>query len=289
MAGDRVSTAGAAEDGRRHERLEDKVLRFYGQDFDEDARLRTQSAQSAVVLLRVQSLLRSRLAPGSRVLDVGGATGVHAEWLAQDGHAVTLLDPVPEQVAAAATLSGVEALVGDARDLPFPDASADAVLLFGPLYHLPSRADRLRALAEAHRVLRSGGLVFAAGISRLGAFLDGVLERVASRDPHVDADDVALLNDGAWTNPGPGFPGGHFHSSSELADELRAAGFADVSVRGLEAPTAVALQSEAPDAELSGAAVALADRLDVLHADGGQARPGVADLSAHLLALGTRR
>lgn len=281
------STA-ADEHGRGQDRLESKVLRFYGQDFDEDARLRTQSAQSAVEFLRVQSLLRARLSPGSRVLDVGGATGVHAEWLADDGHAVTLLDPVPEQVAVAAALPGVEALVGDARDLPFAEASADAVLLFGPLYHLPSRRDRLRALAEAHRVLRPGGPVFAAGISRLGAFLDGVLERVASRDPRVDADDVALLNDGAWTNPGPGFPGGHFHSSSELADELRAAGFADVSVRGLEAPTAVALQSEAPDAELSGAAVALADRLDVLHADGGQARPGVADLSAHLLALGTR-
>ena len=46
---------------------------------------------------------------------------------------------------------------GDARALPFADASADALLLLGPLYHLQERADRLRALREAARVLRPGG------------------------------------------------------------------------------------------------------------------------------------
>lgn len=61
---------------------------------------------------------------------------MHAEWLAGDGHQVTLIDPVPEQVAVAAKLSGVVAEVGDARALPYPDESFDAALLLGPLYHL---------------------------------------------------------------------------------------------------------------------------------------------------------
>jgi SAM-dependent methyltransferase len=88
------------------------------------------------------------------VLDVGGGTGVHAEWLAAEGYDVELVDPVPLHVEEAAKLPGVIARQGDARALPVPDGQADAVLLLGPLYHLPERADRLRALSEARRAAR---------------------------------------------------------------------------------------------------------------------------------------
>jgi SAM-dependent methyltransferase len=56
--------------------------------------------------------------------------------------------------------------VADGRDLDLADGAVDAVLLFGPLYHLSRRADRLRALAEANRIVRPGGPVFAAAVSR---------------------------------------------------------------------------------------------------------------------------
>ncbi len=59
----------------------------------------------------------------------------------------------------------------------------DAVLLLGPLYHLPERADRLAALAEARRVLRPGGVVFAAAISRFASMLDGLFTGATSRTP----------------------------------------------------------------------------------------------------------
>src|SRR4051794_31578663 len=67
------------------------------------------------------------------VVDVGGGPGVHAEWLAADGHVVELVDPVPLHVEQASRVPGVTARHGDARDLPMPGASADAVLLLGPL------------------------------------------------------------------------------------------------------------------------------------------------------------
>lgn len=94
------------------------------------------------------------------VLDIGGAEGAYGLPLAQAGYAVHLVDPVPAHVDAARAASAeppaaplASARVGDARALPFDDGAADAVLLFGPLYHLPDSSDRATALVEARRTL----------------------------------------------------------------------------------------------------------------------------------------
>src|SRR6202000_3468363 len=94
---------------------------------------------------------------------------------------VHLSDPVPKHVEEANEASRSQAsfpiascAVGDARKIEQDDASADGVLLLGPLYHLTERADRLKSLREAHRVLRSGGHVFAAAISRYASLMDGL-------------------------------------------------------------------------------------------------------------------
>src|SRR5262245_37817685 len=109
-------------------------------------------------LVRTQEIVRRHLPPGSlRIHDVGGGAGVHAAWLADDGHAVHVVDPMPSHVEAAQRLASstrrITAELGDARDLAAESESADAVLLLGPLYHLTDGADRRRALAEAARVV----------------------------------------------------------------------------------------------------------------------------------------
>src|SRR5271165_3475678 len=123
---------------------------------------------------RTQDILKRHLtAAPATVFDVGGAAGIHALWLARQGYTVHLFDPVPHHVEQALTASREQAehpiascSVADARDIDRPDGSADAVLLLGPLYHLIHRADRLKALKEARRVLKPGGAVFVATISR---------------------------------------------------------------------------------------------------------------------------
>ncbi|MBA8808107.1 class I SAM-dependent methyltransferase [Promicromonospora sukumoe] len=249
--------------------------------WDEHARLTARSAQGPLEHLRTQELVRERLAPGARVLDVGGATGVHAAPLAADGYDVVLVDPVAAQVARAAEHGTFVARVGDARDLAAPgldlaDDAFDAVLLLGPLYHLAARADRLRALREAVRVTRPGGTVVAAGITRLAALVGGGYE--GFRPPAWQA----ILERGEAPSD-IAFPAAHFHDAAELAGEAAEAGLSDVVVHGVEGPAGGALERvalAAPEAPaLVDAALTLARALSTT--------PGVPDMSQHVLAIAT--
>jgi ubiquinone/menaquinone biosynthesis C-methylase UbiE len=106
---------------------------------DEGQRL-LRSGHGRLELERMRELFVRHLpAAPARILDVGGGTGIHAVWLAEQGYQVTLLDPVPRHVAAASAYGTFAAQVGDARALPHDDATADAVLLLGPMYHLVTR------------------------------------------------------------------------------------------------------------------------------------------------------
>jgi len=192
--------------------------------------------------VRTQDLLARTLpkAP-ARILDVGGGTGVYAQWLAGAGYEVHLIDVIPEHVSQAlGDGSAFTAAVGDARHLDEPDDSADAVIMLGPLYHLLDREDRLRALREARRVLRPGGTLAAAVISRHAALL-----AYASRgelDPSRRDLALATLVDGQH-DPRLGFTTAFFHTPDETVTELRQAGFRDVQVRAIEGPMWAAVKS----------------------------------------------
>ena len=127
-----------------------EIIRHY-ETIEEGRRISEGLGQ--LELLRTQEVLGRHLPKSpSSIVDVGGATGVHAEWLASLGYDVHVIDLMPHHVEAVSRLTvspgRVTAEVGDARDLPVADGSFDAVLLFGPLYHLTERVDRLRARGQ---------------------------------------------------------------------------------------------------------------------------------------------
>lgn len=190
---------------------------------------------------RTQEIIRRHLPLHPlAILDVGGGSGAHAEWLAEDGHTVHVVDPIPNHVERARRLTGpqwrVTAEVGDARSLRAEDESVDVVLLLGPLYHLTDRADRVRALQEARRVVRPRGFVFVAAISRFASLLDG-LSREFLFDPGFRSIVEQDLRDGQHRNPDRTphwFTMAYFHHPSELGDEATAAELECVEVIGVE-------------------------------------------------------
>jgi ubiquinone/menaquinone biosynthesis C-methylase UbiE len=224
------------------EELPSEILAHYARG-QEAARLLTGKNQ--LELARTQELLVRHLPPPPRVvLDVGGGPGVYACWLARQGYAVHLVDAVPlhvEQARAASARQPEHAVaslrVGDARRLDEADASVDAVLLLGPLYHLTERADRLTALREARRVLKPAALVFAAAVGRFASLFDGLFHEMYA-DPDFAAIVERDLRDGQHRNPTPRdyFTTAFFHRPDELAGEVREAGFAVEDVVGVEGP-----------------------------------------------------
>jgi ubiquinone/menaquinone biosynthesis C-methylase UbiE len=225
--------------------IDPAIERYYGVGY-ERSRLFPDGKPSLEYVRSMELLDRLLPRPPVRVLDVGGGPGAYAAPLARRGYRVHVVDPVPlhvEQASQAADndpASGFTAAVGDARELAELDESQDAVLLFGPLYHLTETAHRQQALGQARRVLVPGGRLVAMAVCRFASLLDGLYEGWLDDPgfrPIVDQD----LADGQHRNPDPVgkpefFTTAYFHEPEGLADEIEQAGFTEVAVYGVEGP-----------------------------------------------------
>jgi len=267
----------------------DEILDHYERIQDEAVRLQEGPDGTMEAIRTLELLGRFLPAPPARILDVGGGAGFYAVRLTAQGHEVHLIDPVPRHVEEASRPAGefptpASACLGDARSVDHPDGSFDAVLLLGPLYHLTERTDRLTALAEAHRVMKDGGLLAAAGITRFTSAIDG-LDRGLLDDPAFVEIMERDLAEGQHRNPtgNPSyFTTAFFHHPYELKTEVAEAGFEDVSVYAIEG--------------ISWAAPDLADRLadpakreivlDIVRRT--ESEPSLLGASPHLLAIGRR-
>ena len=206
-----------------------EVRAYYERDEERD---RLSSGASRIEFERTKEILgRALPPPPATVADVGGGPGAYSIWLASLGYGVHHRDLMPlhiEHVLRDASAAGVEvdAAVADARALDLGDERVDAVLLLGPLYHLVELDDRLAALRESRRILKPGGVLFAAAITRWALRLDGI----ASLRLYEEFPEVRMLVDEAErTGVIPilheqGFTG-YTHRPEQLREEVASAGF----------------------------------------------------------------
>ena len=160
-----------------------------------------------------------------------------------------LIDITPGHIAAArAGIASAE--IGDARCLGWEDSSADAVLLFGPLYHLTEAGDRALALREARRV----------AVRRVGLRRRDLPVGSAARLAGGRVLRRQCFRRGAGQGPEDGqhrnttgdfrrFTTAYFHRPDDLVEEIRAAGLELAQMVAVEGPCWLALGSRAGFAE----------------------------------------
>ena len=143
----------------------EEIIKSFYASRKEDERL---TSRSGAVEFRVTTAYIDRyLRTGDKIIEIGCATGRYSLHYARQGHAITALDLVENNldVLRGRVQPGddIEVVQGNALDLSrWADESFDAALLLGPMYHLYTEADKLTALREALRVVRRGGYLFAA-------------------------------------------------------------------------------------------------------------------------------
>ncbi len=217
----------------------DPVLLHYS-EANEKERL-TSRAVGVLERLRTWDIFERFLPPSGVVYDIGGGAGVHAVWLAGHGFEVQLFEPVSlhidQATAAAEQLDAGQRFsieLADARSIPREDLSADVVLLLGPLYHLLDRPEREECLEEAHRLLKPGGLLVAAGISRFSWLMDAYRQSMAQVGEVQTSISFSVETGRSTKDPEPTSFQAYLHRPEELEAEIVDAGFVGSRMVGVE-------------------------------------------------------
>lgn len=205
-----------------------KIQQYYALEIEKN---RLDTDLFALEGIRTKEIISRYLSKdGMDIIDIGGGAGYYSFWLQEKGHQATLVDLSPvniELVKKHSQKTGVQLTasgIGDATDLKFKEEQFDLVLLLGPLYHLTDKEDRLKALSEAKRVLKPGGTLLAAVISRYASLFDG-FKRGLIADDEFEKILIADLTTGVHLNETENveyFTTAYFHTPSEIKNEITA-------------------------------------------------------------------
>ncbi|MCQ2486290.1 MAG: class I SAM-dependent methyltransferase [Clostridia bacterium] len=153
---------------RKHKSAEHKstvnaVIDFYTR-YDEDGRLSRKSRMPEY--LNTMKYIEKHLKSGSKIIEIGAGTGRYSLALAEKGYDVTAVELTPHNIEVmkrkVKSHHKIKIYEGNACDLSaFESESYDIVLLLGPMYHLFTEEDKHKALGEAIRISKKGGVIYA--------------------------------------------------------------------------------------------------------------------------------
>ena len=230
--------------------IDKTVLAGYNAGIERD---RLRAGIGLIEFERTKEILLEKLPkPPAVIYDIGGAYGEYSWWLSSLGYEVHLFDlsetniKMSEELAVEyPNVSLKSAMICDARSIPRPDKSADAILLMGPLYSITEYEERILAIKESHRLLKDDGILFSAAltpysvlVSRLAVYHENdTKKRKELDDPAVISIIERALVDGCYINPerkiANGLGSSHLHTAKALREELSCGGFDTLSVHGV--------------------------------------------------------
>jgi ubiquinone/menaquinone biosynthesis C-methylase UbiE len=214
------------------------VSDFY-ESYNEDERI----IRDPLEFIRTKEII-SRYLPETpiKIIDLCGASGHYAYWLAEKGHEVHLMDLSQKHINRAKNnqlkykTKLASMICGDARSLEYENESFDMVLLMGALYHLQEKEDRMQCLKEVHRILKKGGIAIFAYISRFASMIDGFKNGYINDPIFCDIMDKDILT-GRHNNPENKlgyFTNAYFHSTNDVNNELINAKFCGIKLYAVE-------------------------------------------------------
>ena len=136
---------------------EKELIKYYNK-FNEDKRLNTKHGQ--IEFLTSIKYIEKYLKKDSKIIDIGAGTGKYSLYFKNKGYDVTAVELVKHNLRIIES-KNIKAFQGNANNLKmFDDNSFDITILFGPMYHLISMDEKIKALSEAKRITKKDGYIF---------------------------------------------------------------------------------------------------------------------------------
>ncbi len=146
--------------------MNNTFLENFYYEYDEEGRL-ANNRIGRVEYLTTRRYLDSLITKDSKIAEIGAGTGRYSVTLAKEGYDVTAVELVRHNLdILRSKLDGSENIKtyqGNALDLSMlADNTYDVTLLLGPMYHLYSDDEKIKALKEAVRITKTGGYILVA-------------------------------------------------------------------------------------------------------------------------------
>lgn len=137
---------------------EKELIKYYNK-FNEDKRLKTKHGY--IEYLTGMTYIKKYLKPNDKILDIGAGTGAYSIPLSEEGYEVNAVELVKHNLKVIEEKTNIKCFNLNATNLSIiKDSTYDITLLFGPMYHLINKDEKIKALNEAKRVTKKNGLIF---------------------------------------------------------------------------------------------------------------------------------